>query len=42
MSDKINVDHQIANRTAIKKIKQDNKEWNLTNVSGNNDGFMFI
>ena len=42
MSDKINVDHQIADRTAIKKIKQDNKEWNLTNVSGNNDGFMFI
>lgn len=42
LSDKIRVNSQLADKSANKKIKDDNKEWTLGSVSGNDDGFMFI
>lgn len=42
VSDKIKVNQQIANKSAENKVKDENKNWNITNVSGNDDGFMFI
>ena len=42
VSDKIKVNQQIANKSAENKIKDENKNWNISNVSGNDDGFMFI
>ena len=42
VSDKIRVNHQISNKTATNQLKNDNKEWNLSSISGNDDGFMFI
>ena len=42
LSDKIKVNQQLSNKNAENKLKQDNKNWNLNTVSGNDDGFMFI
>lgn len=42
IADKVRVNQQIANKNASSEIKKDNKEWSLQNVSGNEDGFMFI
>lgn len=42
LSDKIKVNHQLADKSAASKLKQDNKQWTLKSVSGNEDGFMFI
>jgi hypothetical protein len=42
MSDKIRVNSQLANKSSANNIKQDNKQWNINNVSNNGDDFMFI
>lgn len=42
LSDKIRVNQQIANKSAENAVKKENKNWNLANVAGNDDGFMFI
>ena len=42
MSDKIRVNSQLANKSSAHNIKQDNKQWNIGNVSNNGDDFMFI
>lgn len=42
LSDKIKVNHQLTDKAAATKIKQDNKEWTLKSVSGNDDGFLFV
>ena len=40
-ADKIRVDQQLSNKNAESNLKQDNKNYNISNVS-NGDGFMFI
>lgn len=42
LSDKIRVNHQLADKNARNKLKQDNKQWTINNVSDNSDGFMFM
>lgn len=42
ISDKIRVNQQIANKNANGKIKEDNKEYTLSSVTGNDNGFTFI
>jgi hypothetical protein len=42
MSDKIRVSDQLANKSTVNNIKQDNKQWNLSNVTNDGDDFMFI
>lgn len=42
IADKITVNNQLASKTANGNIKQDNKQWNITNVSDAGDGFTFI
>ena len=41
-SDKIRVSNQLANKSSMNSIKQDNKQWNIANVSNNGDDFTFI
>ena len=42
MADKVIVNNQLAAKNAEKQVKEENKGWNLANVSGNEDGFMFL
>jgi len=42
MSDKIRVNSQLAVKSSANSIKQDNKQWNIGNVTNNGDDFMFI
>lgn len=42
LSDKIKVNHQLTNKSAEGKLKQDNKQWTLNSISDNQDGFMFM
>ena len=42
MSDKIRVNHQLANKNAEKEIQKDNKDYSLNSVTGNDDGYMFL
>lgn len=42
LSDKIRVNHQLADKNARNKLKQDNKQWTLNSVNDNSDGFMFM
>lgn len=42
LSDKIRVNHQLADKNARNKLKQDNKQWTLNSVNDNQDGFMFM
>ena len=42
MSDKIRVNQQLANKNAEKALQNDNKEYSLKTVAGNDDGYMFL
>ena len=42
IADKVLVNNQLAAKNAEKQVKEENKGWNLANVSGNEDGFMFL
>lgn len=42
ISDKIRVSDQLATKSSTNSIKQDNKQWNINNVTSNGDDFMFI
>ena len=42
ISDKIRVSDQLATKSSTNSIKQDNKQWNINNVTDNGDDFMFI
>ena len=42
ISDKIKVNNQLANKNAVNNIKQDNKQWNVSDVANNDNGFTFI
>lgn len=42
LSDKIRVSDQLATKSSTNSIKQDNKQWNINNVTNNGDDFMFI
>lgn len=42
ISDKIRVSDQLATKSSTASIKQDNKQWNINNVTNNGDDFMFI
>ena len=42
LSDKIKVNNQLANKNAMGNIKQDNKQWNVSNVANDDNGFTFI
>lgn len=42
ISDKIRVSDQLATKSSTNSIKQDNKQWNINNVTNNGDDFMFI
>ena len=42
MADKIRISDQLATKSSTNNIKQDNKQWNIANVTDNGDDFMFI
>lgn len=42
MADRIRVSDQLATKSSTNSIKQDNKQWNIANVTDNGDDFMFI
>lgn len=42
ISDKIRISDQLATKSSTNSIKQDNKQWNINNVTNNGDDFMFI
>lgn len=42
VSDKIRVSDQLATKSSTNSIKQDNKQWNINNVTNSGDDFMFI
>ena len=42
IADKIRISDQLANKSSANSIKQDNKQWNIGNVTNNGDDFMFI
>lgn len=42
MSDKIRISDKLAAKSSTASIKQDNKQWNIGNVTDNGDDFMFI
>lgn len=42
LSDKIKVNHQLTDKSAGSKLKQDNKQWTINSISDNQDGFMFM
>ena len=42
MADKIRISDQLAAKSSTNSIKQDNKQWNIANVTDNGDDFMFI
>lgn len=42
LADKIRVNSKISDKNSANKLKQDNKQWTLKTVSGNDDGFMFV
>ena len=42
VADKIRVQDQLATKSSANNIKQDNKQWNLSNVTNDGNDFMFI
>ena len=42
LSDKIRISDKLATKSSTASIKQDNKQWNIGNVTNNGDDFMFI
>jgi hypothetical protein len=42
LADKIRISDQLAAKSSTNSIKQDNKQWNIANVTDNGDDFMFI
>lgn len=42
LADKIKVNSKISDKNTETKLKQDNKQWTLKTVSGNDDGYMFV
>ena len=42
MADRIRISDQLATKSSTNSIKQDNKQWNIANVTDNGDDFMFI
>ena len=42
LADKIRISDQLATKSSSNSIKQDNKQWNISNVTNNGDDFMFI
>ena len=42
VADKIRVQDQLASKSSANSIKQDNKQWNLSNVTNDGNDFMFI
>lgn len=42
VADKIRVQDQLATKSSTNNIKQDNKQWNLSNVTNDGNDFMFI
>lgn len=42
LAEKIKVNSKISNKNSESKLKQDNKQWTLKTVSGNDDGYMFV
>lgn len=42
VADKIRVQDQLATKSSTNSIKQDNKQWNLSNVTNDGNDFMFI
>lgn len=41
-ADKIKISDKLATKSSTASIKQDNKQWNIGNVTNNGDDFMFI
>lgn len=41
-ADKIRISDQLASKSTANNIKQDNKQWNIGNVTNNGNDFMFI
>jgi hypothetical protein len=41
-ADKIRISDQLASKSTVNNIKQDNKQWNIGNVTNNGNDFMFI
>lgn len=42
LADRIRISDQLATKSSSNSIKQDNKQWNIANVTDNGDDFMFI
>lgn len=42
IADKIRISDKLATKSSTNSIKQDNKQWNIGNVTDNGDDFMFI
>ena len=42
LADKIRISDQLASKSSANSIKQDNKQWNINNVTNNGNDFMFI
>ena len=42
MADKIRISDQLATKSSVNSIKQDNKQWNIANVTNDGNDFMFI
>jgi len=42
MADKIRISDQLASKSSANSIKQDNKQWNIANVTNDGNDFMFI
>ena len=41
-AEKIKVNSKISDKNSESKLKQDNKQWTLKTVSGNDDGYVFV